>query len=105
MVMNEERDEKLDLLMQKRAVVPPSSDLAQRIILRAQQVPQRRTVSLWQSIRDICAEFHLPKPAYVLAGALAIGLLIGFSAPQNIETSANDAVVVQNFLSADETVL
>lgn len=105
MVMNDERDEKLDLLMQKRAMVPPSSGLAQRIILRAQQVPQRKTVSLWQSIRDICAEFHLPKPAYVLAGALAIGLLIGFSAPQNIETSANDAVAVQNFLSADETVL
>ncbi len=105
MAMNDERDEKLDILLSSRAAIPPSPELAQRIILQAQQLPQRESVSLWQSIREICAEFRLPKPAYVLAGALAIGLLIGFSTPQNTETGANGAVVVQNFLSADETVL
>jgi len=105
MTMKDERDEKLDLWLQQRAVTPASPDLTQRIILQAQRVPQRKTVSLWQSVRDLFAEFHLPKPAYVLAGALAIGLVIGFSTPQYNETSANDVVATQNFLSADETVL
>jgi hypothetical protein len=104
MVMNDERDDKLDLWLQQRKVTPASSDLAQRIILRAQQVPQIKSVSLWQSIRELCAEFHLPKPAYVLASALAVGLVIGFSTPQD-NGSGKDVVAAQSFLAIDEAML
>jgi len=105
MAINDERDEKLDLWLHRRRLTAASSDLAQRIILRAQQVPQIRAVSLWQSIRELCAEFHLPKPAYVLASALAIGLVIGFSTPQDSDSSGKDVVAAQNFLSIDEAML
>ena len=104
MVMNDERDDKLDLWLRQRKVTSASSDLAQRIILRAQQVPQIKSVSLWQSIRELCAEFHLPKPAYVLASALAVGLVIGFSTPQDTG-SGKDVVAAQSFLAVDEAML
>jgi hypothetical protein len=105
MTMKDGRDEKLDLWLQQRRLTPASSDLAQRIILRAQQVPQIKTSSLWQSIRELCAEFHLPKPAYVLASALTIGLVIGFSTPQDNENSGKDVVAAQSFLAVDEAML
>jgi hypothetical protein len=105
MTMKDGRDEKLDLWLQQRRLTPASSDLAQRIILRAQQVPQIKTASLWQSIRELCAEFHLPKPAYVLASALTIGLVIGFSTPQDNENSGKDVVAAQSFLAVDEAML
>ena len=104
MAINDERDEKLDLWLHRRGLTPASSDLAQRIILRAQQVPQIRTASLWQSIRELCAELHLPKPAYVLASALTIGLVIGFSTPQDNDSS-KDVVAAQSFLAVDEAIL
>jgi hypothetical protein len=105
MAMKDPRDEKLDLWLQRRGLTPASSDLAQRIILRAQQVPQIKTASLWQSIRELCAEFHLPKPAYVLASALTIGLVIGFSTPQDNDSSGKDVVAAQSFLAIDEAIL
>jgi hypothetical protein len=105
MAMNDKRDDKLDLWLRQRKVTPASSDLAQKIILRAQQVPQIRPVSLWQSIRELCAEFHLPKPAYVLASALAVGLVIGFSTPQDNDLSVKDVVAAQSFLAIDEAML
>lgn len=105
MAMNDERDDKLDLWLRQRQVTPATSDLAQRIILRAQQVPQVRAISLWQSIRELCAEFHLPKPAYILASALTIGLVIGFSTPQDSDSSGKDVVAAQSFLAVDEAML
>ena len=61
---------------------------------------------LWQSVREMFGEFHLPKPAYVLASALVIGIVIGFSAPQDTGSAADDSgVSVQSFLSADEALL
>ncbi|HEX5607866.1 MAG TPA: hypothetical protein VFY96_15175 [Candidatus Binatia bacterium] len=103
--MKDERDDKLDLWLRQRQVTPATSDLAQRIILRSQQVPQIKAISLWQSIRALCAEFHLPKPAYVLASALTIGLVIGFSTPQDTDSSGNDVVAAQSFLAVDEAML
>ena len=49
--MNENRDEKLDNLLRSRRVESVSPDLAQRIILQAQQLPQNKTFSPWQWLR------------------------------------------------------
>lgn len=104
--MSDNRDEKLDDLLRSRRIEPASADLAQRIILQARQLPQRKTVPLWQSVRELFGEFHLPKPAYVLSSALVLGIVIGFSAPQNDSPIADDAgASVQSFLSADEALL
>ena len=104
--MNDNRDEKLDNLLRSRRVESASPDLAQRIISKARRLPQTKTMPLWQSVRELFGEFHLPKPAYVLATALVFGIVIGFSAPQDTGPTADDSSVsVQSFLSADEALL
>jgi len=104
--MNDNLDEKLDNLLRSRHIEPPSADLAQRIILKAGQSPQTKPMPLWQSVRELFGEFHLPKPAYVLASALVFGILIGLSAPQETYIAAEDGgAAIQSFLSADEALL
>ena len=104
--MSENRNEKLDAMLRARNVEPASQDLAQRIILKAQSLPQNKTIPLWQSIKQLCAEFHLPKPAYVLASALLLGMVIGFSTPQDNNADNNDDIAsMQNIFSADEAPL
>ncbi len=106
--MDDNRDEKLDLLLRSRRVESATPDLAQRIILQARQRPQNKTFSLWQWLRELCVEFHLPKPAYVLATALIFGLVIGFSTPPDTTPVANDSVSsvsAQNVFSTDEALL
>ena len=104
--MSDNLDEKLDNLLRSRRVEPASPDLAQRIILKSRQLPQTRSMPLWQSVRELFGEFHLPQPAYVLAGALLLGIVIGFGTPQATNLTADDgAASVQSFLSADEALL
>jgi hypothetical protein len=101
--MSDNRDDKLDQMLRSRRLEAASPDLAQRIILKAQAIPQNKNLSLWQWIRQVCAEFHLPRPAYVLTGALIFGVVIGFSTPPDINSVSDDNV--QSFLSADEALL
>jgi hypothetical protein len=104
--MIDNRDEKLDNLLRSRRIEPASPDLAQRIILKARQTPQIKTPPFWQSVRDLFGEFHLPKPAYVLASALVLGIVIGLSAPQETTLAVDDSSVsIQGFLSVDEALL
>ena len=101
--MSEMRDEKLDEMLRTRRVAPPSADLAERIILKAQATPQNQALPLGQSIRRLFAEFHLPKPAYVLAATLVLGLFLGFNNP--FETAPAEGInppAAQSFLYADE---
>ncbi len=104
--MNDRHDEKLEAMLKARPIEPASSDLAQRIILKSQSIPQRTAVSPWQWLQELFSEFHLAKPAYILAGTLLLGFVIGFSAPLGT-SPANDAdtAQVENFLYANEGVL
>lgn len=104
--MKDHRDQKLDALLRSRPIEPPSSDLAQRIIFKARQLPQRRMLSPWQWIGQLCSEFHLPRPAYVIASTLVLGMLIGFSLPSDAGPGVDEGVAsVQGFLSTDEAIL
>jgi hypothetical protein len=104
--MSDQLDKKLDNLLRSRRIEPASPDLAQRIILRARTLPQNTTLPFWQWVSKLFAEFHLPKPAYVLAGALILGMVIGFNAPQDTQDADDDGVLtIQGFLSADEGLL
>lgn len=104
--MTDHRDQKIDRLLRARRVEPASGDLPQRIIMKARGLPQTPYLSLWDSLRQLFAEFHLPKPAYVLAGALALGMVIGFSAPQQSTLVAEDnSASVYTLLTGDETLL
>jgi|ERR1043166_7608753 len=104
--MSKTHDEKLEEMLKARRIEPAGPDLAQRIILKAQAIPQRTTISLWQWLQELFSEYHLAKPAYVLAGTLLLGFIIGLSAPLGTSsTSDADSAQVQTFLYADEGVL
>lgn len=104
--MSDNSDEKLEQLLLSRRLESANPDLAQRIIVKARSIPQHKNVPLWQWIRQVCVEFHLPKPAYVLAGALLLGMVIGLNMPAELSPSADDnSASIQTFLSADEALL
>ena len=104
--MSDNSDEKLESMLRSRHQEAASPELAARIILTARGITQRQNVSLWQLVRDLCAEFHLPKPAYVLAGALALGIVVGFNTPGDSSgVQDNNISNAQGFLSADEDLL
>ena len=89
-----------------RASGAPSPDLAARIILQAKTLPQLQNGSVWQALRQLCAEFHLPKPGYVLASALFLGVVLGFTMPpDNFPTNDENLATTQNYIGADEGLL
>jgi hypothetical protein len=102
--MSDRQEDKLDELLRSRRIEPSSPDLAQRIILKAQGLPQTQTASLARWIRQLFAEFHLPRPAYVLASTLILGVIVGFNTPVDTPAENSDSVYVQS-LYADEDVL
>lgn len=104
--MSDKQDEKLDAMLRARKVEPASADLVQRMILKAQSLPQNQTVPLWQWIKQLFAEFHLPRPAYVFACTLILGFVVGFNGPLNTTSGDDlDTDQVQGFLYADEAIL
>ncbi|MEO6165655.1 MAG: hypothetical protein ABIP88_16110 [Candidatus Binatia bacterium] len=104
--MSDDRDDKLDALLRSRRIDPASHDLASRIILKAQSLPQIQNISLWQSVRQLFAEFRLPKPGYVLAGALILGMLLGFNLePDHAGLNETNSQAAQTFLSGDEGLM
>jgi len=102
----DQREQKLEAMLQSRRVEPVSPDLAERIVRKAQHLPQNQTVPLTQWVRGLFTEFHLPRPAYVLVSTLIFGFVVGFTIPQ-YTTTADDAdlIPVQSFLYADEDLL
>jgi len=104
--MSENQDEKLESMLRSRRTETVTPDLAERIILQAQSLPQLQNVSLWQAVRQLFAEFHLPKPGYVLASALVLGMVLGFStAPENGQLSDASSATAQSYIAGDEELL
>ncbi|HET8564291.1 MAG TPA: hypothetical protein VFM35_10505 [Candidatus Binatia bacterium] len=104
--MSDTQEKKLDTMLQSRRVEPASANLAEQIILKAQETVQVPTMTLAQWVKRLFGEFHLPQPAYVLAFTLVLGVVIGFSVPSDTTTPDDgDVVYVQSFLSADESLL
>jgi hypothetical protein len=103
--MSDRLDDKLDAMLRSRRLEPASFDLAQRIILKARSLPQNQTIPFWQWMTQLFAEFHLPRPAYVLACTLILGFVVGFNTPLNTNTADLDTDQVQGFLYADEAIL
>jgi hypothetical protein len=100
------RDEKLDEMLRSRRVDPASPDLSERIILKAQAIPQSEALPLGQALRRLFAEFHLPKPAYVVAGTMLVGFLLGLNNPlDTLPRDQGNAQTAQAFLYADEDAL
>jgi hypothetical protein len=104
--MSENQDERLESMLRRRRAAPASPDLAERIILRAQSLPQVQNISPWNAVRQLFAEFHLPKPGYVLASALILGMMLGFStAPENGQNGDSGTASAQSYIAGDEGLL
>jgi hypothetical protein len=103
--MSAGEDRKLEEMLRSRRVEPASPDLAERIILRTQSMPQNQTISPARRLKELFAEFHLPRPAYVLTGALILGVVLGFNSPVPVAREGSDALYAQAFLDTDEGVL
>ena len=104
--MDRNDDQKLDSMLHSRRSQAASPDLAARIIHKAQGLPQMQRFFLWQSLHQLFIELHLPKPGYVLASALVLGMFLGFSmAPQSFSTTNSDGASAQSFLADDEGLL
>ena len=104
--MSEYRDEKLESLLRNRHGQAVNPDLAARIALKAQTIPQVQNISLWQSMRQLFAEFHLPKPGYVLPSALVLGMVLGFNtSPDNSTNQDANYTTTQSMIAGDEGFL
>jgi hypothetical protein len=102
----DQKEQKLEAMLQSRRFEPASPDLADRIVHEAQYMPQNQMVSLTQSVRGLFSEFRLPRPAYVLVSTLIFGFVVGFTIPQYTTTADDtDSIPVQSFLYADEDAL
>jgi hypothetical protein len=104
--MSDNKDDRLENLLRRRHVEPASANLAERIILRTRNLPQRQDPSLWSALRRLFAEFHLPKPGYVLASALVLGIVLGYStAPDNAVQGDLAATAAPSYIGGDEELL
>src|SRR5262245_53305722 len=103
---HDQKEQRLEAMLRSRRFEPASPDLAERIVRKAQHLPQNQAISLTQWVRGLFAEFHLPRPAYVLVSTLIFGFVVGFTVPQYTTTADDaDSIPVQSFLYADEDVL
>ena len=90
-------DEKLDQLLKSTVPIPPSSNLAERIIAQAatSQITAKIETGKRSLFKQILNNFILPKPAYALACSMLVGVLLGW------QDSALDVNTIQ-LASIDE---
>ena len=104
--MDRNDEQKLESMLRSRRTQAASPDLAARIMRKAQATPQIPRFFLWQALRQMFIELHLPKPGYVLAITLILGMLLGFStAPQVPSNADSSSASAQSFLGDDEGLL
>jgi len=102
----DQKEQKLEVMLQSRRLEPASPDLAGRIVHKARHLTQNQTVSLTQWMKGLFAEFHLPQPGYVLATALVLGMMLGFStAPDDDQSGNPSSMAAQSYIAGDEELL
>ena len=81
--------------------VPPArSDLAERIINAASQIPQKQGVFRW-----VFGVFWSPVPAFCLALFLAVGFLAGVMNYGGADSNAAPDSVIEQLLGEEEGLL
>lgn len=68
-------DTKLNEILGKRVMTPPSTNLAARIIAAAEM--RKNTPLIYIIIEEIAAMLVIPKPAYAVGACLVFGVMIG----------------------------
>lgn len=100
-------DKDLEKLLCQSSMIPPSPDLAQRILRQALMIPQQTQMTMAQAVQRIFAEFRMPQPAYALATLLLIGFAMGcfMQSPAYASAHSQKQITIANFLYADEVAL
>ena len=98
-------DDELNQLLNDVKVVPPRSNLAERIIMQAQPPSHLQTECVNESgfLRQIVNSLVFPKPGYALACSMLIGVLVGWQNP-DINTNTVQRLSVNEELSVDEAL-
>lgn len=94
-------DEKLDSLLKGFVPVPPSKNLAERIIAEAaaSQVSARIESNKKSLFRQILNSLIIPQPAYALACSMLVGVLLGWQ-NSGVEINTTQIVAVEEDLSS-----
>ena len=78
-MMDENKNKKLNDILRRREVPPPSSNLAYRIT----QAARSKTFTPVSWVDELFSVFLFPKPAYATAFCLLVGLAIGLYVGSN----------------------
>ena len=104
-------DEKLNQLLKSVKVVPPHSNLAERIIAEAQPLSENQSepntqilnVNKESFIKQILRSLVFPKPAYALACSMLVGVFVGWQNPDvnthTIQVTSADEELSSLFLA------
>ncbi len=80
------KKDRLDQLLENRRFEAHAPDFASRIIQAAARTEQKIPLRFSTWLKQIFAEFELPRPAFALSCALVLGLAIGISDTLSLST-------------------
>ncbi len=94
-------DQILEYLLKDIPVMPPSSNLEERIISAAvPHAEKERSLPFSEWLLHLT----IPRSAYALAFTLVLGVLVGLAAPSDLSVSS-DPDMIDSFLYDDEGIL
>lgn len=91
-------DKKLEQYLHLSKIPDPNPSLQQRIILAARS---RKPQNIMENILNIFQEFLIPKPQYVIALSLIIGVTIGINVSVNGDNNEDQ---INEFLYLSEEI-
>lgn len=90
---NDDNDSELQALLQQRHYESPQPDFAARIIAGAYGLRQKSQVTLLEWLTELLADYHMPRPAFMMSSLLLTGYLLGFSGIMDMQGGMEDAGV------------
>ncbi len=99
-------DSKFNKLLEQRRSPPGCDYLAQRIINVAARIPQQHRPGLLSWIKQLFADYAVPRPVYLLASILLIGFFTGFWLPSTEPSKPGIySSELEEFLYEDEVTI
>ena len=80
--------------------------IATEHVIAALKIGMLPTAEIVREVARLIQEFHLPKPGYVLAGALVLGMVLGFNmSPDSSTIQDANYTTTQSMIAGDEGFL
>lgn len=97
-------EQRLENMLHTRKLAP-HSDLAERIIMKAQLIEQKQNITILNYLKGLITDISLPAPVYSMAAIVMIGFFIGFASPSDNVSDDGDNLAVKDLLYFEETIL